>query len=68
MAVFIAGVVGIVIFYLVILGIGIWAARRKKEGEEETILAGRSIGAFLGTFTLTGKYCAYITVLRIILE
>lgn len=55
MAIFIAGVVGIVIFYLIILGLGIWAAKQKKEGEEETILAGRSIGAALGSFTLTGK-------------
>jgi len=57
MAIYVVGVVGIVIFYLIILGLGVWAATRRKEGEEETLLAGRSIGAFLGTFTLTGmKY------------
>ena len=54
--VFIVGVVGIVLFYLVILGLGIWAARRRKEGEEEAMLAGRSIGMVIGTFTMTGKY------------
>ena len=51
----IAGVVAIVVFYLIILGIGLWAARRRKEGEEEAMLAGRSIGMVVGTFTLTGK-------------
>lgn len=55
MAVFIAGVIGIVVFYVIILGVGLWAARRRKEGEEEAMLAGRSIGMFVGTFTMTGK-------------
>lgn len=48
------GVIGIVVFYLIILGLGIWAARRRKEGEEEAMLAGRNIGMFVGTFTMTG--------------
>ena len=53
----IGGLVAIIVFYLIILGIGLWAARRRKEGhaEEETMLAGRSIGYFVGTFTLTGN-------------
>lgn len=51
----IAGVVSIVVFYLLILLVGLWAARRRKEGEEEAMLAGRSIGIFVGTFTMTGK-------------
>ena len=34
---------------------GLWAARRRKEGEEEAMLAGRSIGLFVGTFTMTGN-------------
>lgn len=54
----IAGVVSISIFYLLILGVGIWAGRKKEEGndsEEEVMLAGRSIGLFVGIFTMTGK-------------
>jgi len=53
-SVYIVGVVGIVVFYLIILGLGLWAARRRKEGEEEAMLAGRSIGKIVGTFTMTG--------------
>ena len=51
----VAGVVAIVLFYLFILGVGLWAARRRKDNEEETMLAGRSIGMVVGTFTLTGN-------------
>lgn len=57
----IAGLIGIIVFYILILVVGIWAVRKKKpaeEGGEETdeiILAGRSIGCFVGTFTMTGK-------------
>lgn len=51
----IVGVVAIVVFYLLILVVGLWAARRRKEGEEEAMLAGRSIGIFVGTFTMTGN-------------
>ena len=53
----IVGGMAIVAFYMLILGIGLWAARRRKEGEEEAMLAGRSIGMVVGTFTLTGKIC-----------
>ncbi|XP_078356322.1 high-affinity choline transporter 1-like, partial [Oculina patagonica] len=52
----IVGVVAIVVFYMLILGIGLWAARRRKEGEEEAMLAGRSIGMVVGTFTLTATW------------
>lgn len=54
----VAGVVSITLFYLLILGVGIWAGRKKEEGndsEEEVMLAGRSIGLFVGIFTMTGK-------------
>ena len=50
----IVGLVAIIVFYLLILFVGLWAARRLKEGEEEAMLAGRSIGIFVGTFTMTG--------------
>lgn len=65
MAVNVLGVLGIVIFYIVILVIGIWAARarnRKKQPDDledetkEVILAGRSIGMFVGAFTMTATW------------
>ncbi|KAI9584319.1 high-affinity choline transporter 1 [Glossina fuscipes] len=55
----IAGVVSIVLFYLLILGVGIWAGRKKESGndsEEEVMLAGRSIGLFVGIFTMTATW------------
>ena len=68
MAVNVVGVVGIVIFYILILAIGIWAAFRKKKGSqnrlanddnggetENVILAGRSLGLFVGMMTMTGQ-------------
>lgn len=55
MAVFIAGLIGIIIFYLAILGVGIWASRKAKDNsEEELMLAGRSLGFIVGALTLIG--------------
>lgn len=60
MTVNVVGVVGIVVFYIVILVIGLWAARRRSQStqqgsaSEDVMLAGRSIGLFVGTFTMTG--------------
>lgn len=58
----IAGVFSIVIFYVMILVVGIWAGRKKKTGgegdefeQEEVMLAGRNIGIFVGIFTMTGR-------------
>lgn len=54
----IAGVVSIVLFYVIILAVGVWAGRKKEAGndsEEEVMLAGRNIGLFVGIFTMTGK-------------
>ena len=50
---------GLIIFYLIIVAFGVWAARRRKNREEETMLAGRSIGVIIGTFTMTGYYVLY---------
>lgn len=53
------GVVSIGLFYVLILGVGIWAARKKEAGndsEEEVMLAGRSIGLFVGIFTMTATW------------
>lgn len=55
----IAGVISIILFYIIILGVGIWAGRKKEEGndsEEEVMLAGRNIGLFVGIFTMTGNF------------
>ena len=66
----IPGVVGIVCFYIFILGVGIWAARKSKKpssaarnpqntemtDSEDVMLAGRDIGIFVGVFTMTGKF------------
>ena len=72
MALNVVGLVGIIVFYLLILGIGIWAAWKKnnkksqtslsngedvtekKDETEEVILAGRSLGLFVGAMTMTG--------------
>lgn len=54
-----AGIVSIVLFYVLILAVGIWAARKKEAGndsEEEVMLAGRSIGLFVGIFTMTATW------------
>ena len=63
----VGGVVSVVVFYLVILAAGLWAARRRKEGEEEAILAGRNIGIFVGIFTMTGLNKRYLMVALIAL-
>ncbi|PNF24499.1 High-affinity choline transporter 1 [Cryptotermes secundus] len=55
----IAGIISIVLFYILILAVGLWAARKKQSGddsEEEVMLAGRSIGLFVGIFTMTATW------------
>lgn len=64
MTVNIAGVVSVVLFYILILLVGIWAGKKKTphaEGEEEleseeVMLAGRNIGIFVGIFTMTATW------------
>ncbi|XP_015792948.1 high-affinity choline transporter 1 isoform X1 [Tetranychus urticae] len=61
MAVNIAGVFSVVIFYIIILIVGIWAGRKKKSDNneletEEVMLAGRNIGLFVGIFTMTATW------------
>lgn len=66
MAVDIPGLVSIILFYIIILIIGIWAARKSRVATdlstEDVWLANRSLGAFVGIFTMTGK----ITVLFVV--
>ncbi|VDM04438.1 unnamed protein product [Schistocephalus solidus] len=60
----IPGVIGIIVFYIIILAVGIWAARKSKKtpttagltDSEDVMLAGRDIGLFIGVFTMTGRY------------
>jgi high affinity choline transporter 7 len=60
MTVNIAGIFSVIIFYIIILIVGIWAGRKKKSDGDETeteevMLAGRNIGIFVGIFTMTGQ-------------
>lgn len=61
MTMLIGGVVSIVVFYCLILAVGIWAGRKQKSTEkdpdtEEIMLAGRNIGPIVGIFTMTGMF------------
>ena len=56
-----AGLGGVLAFYLVILGVGLFASWKSKSFSKETtsediMLAGRSIGAVVGVFTMTGRW------------
>ena len=54
----VSGLVSIIIFYLIVLLIGIWAGwkQRKETADQETVmLAGRNIGLFVGVLTMGGK-------------
>lgn len=55
----ISGIIAIILFYILILAVGIWAGRKQKCTEknpdtEEIMLAGRNIGLLVGVFTMTG--------------
>ncbi|XP_071529907.1 high-affinity choline transporter 1-like [Panulirus ornatus] len=55
----IPGLAGIIVFYFLILAIGVYAAwkRRNKGGDsDEVMLAGRSIGPFVGVLTMTATW------------
>lgn len=52
------GLMGIIVFYALILGIGIaaaWKRRNRGNSAEEVMLAGRSIGSVVGVLTMTGS-------------
>lgn len=53
----ILGLLSIVLFYILILGVGMWAGKKgsKEADSEDVMLAGRSIGVLVGIFTMTGK-------------
>ncbi|XP_058496209.1 high affinity choline transporter 1-like [Solea solea] len=64
MALNVPGLVVMAVFYLLILGTGIWASMRSKKAEkncmgngmEITLLAGRNINLLVGIFTLTATW------------
>ena len=60
MAIHIAGLISIIVFYLLILLVGLWAGRKAKQtgadaNSENVMLAGRNIGLLVGVFTMTGN-------------
>jgi high affinity choline transporter 7 len=65
MAIFVWGFVGIVVFYVVMLGVGIWAGTKQRDhSEEEVVLAGRNLGTVVGFLTLIGEsVCCPLTFL-----
>ncbi|XP_068579722.1 high-affinity choline transporter 1-like [Cebidichthys violaceus] len=64
MAVDVPGLVAVVVFYIVILGIGIWASRKSKKVEktcagpksEVAMVGGRNINVLVGVFTMTATW------------
>jgi len=56
------GVVGIAVFYLLIVLVGVWAAwykrnkNRSSDASETIIVGGRDIGLFVGCFTMTATW------------
>ena len=56
MAFNIVGLIAIIFFYVLILAVGLWAARKSQhpDDSEDVMLAGRNIGVIVGVFTMTG--------------
>ena len=63
MAVSIPGLIAMVLFYLLVLGIGVWASIKSKREERKSaadqtdmaVLGNRSIKKVVGIFTMTGE-------------
>lgn len=61
MAVNVPGVIAVTFFYVMVLGMGIFAARKSKKAEdngdrrEAFLLGNRKIDWIVGIFTMTGK-------------
>lgn len=63
MTIHVEGLVAIVLFYVLILFVGIWAAWKNKNSgvgdgldrSENIMVGGRDIGLFVGGFTMTGE-------------
>jgi len=65
----VGGLVSVGLFYLLILGVGIWSGwKQKKKAVNDTeniILAGRDIGLFIGVLTMTGESGVYYSLLSL---
>lgn len=59
MGVYVTGLVGVIVFYVAVLGVGMWAAavkeKKSRHGQDAMMLANRSLGPILGVFTLIGE-------------
>ena len=56
----VSGLISIIVFYLIVLAIGVWAGWRQRrfqreENQETVMLAGRNIGLFVGILTMGGN-------------
>ncbi|CAL7952154.1 unnamed protein product [Xylocopa violacea] len=60
MGVYVIGLAGVIVFYVAVLGVGIWAATVKKKkshhGQDAMMLANRGLGPILGAFTLIATW------------
>ncbi|XP_076162183.1 high-affinity choline transporter 1 isoform X2 [Ptiloglossa arizonensis] len=60
MGVYVLGVVGVIVFYVAVLGVGIWAAvvkeKKSQQGQDAMMLANRGLGPLLGVFTLIATW------------
>lgn len=73
MGIHVEGLVAIVIFYVLILFVGIWAAwKNKASGDKESMdrsenimVGGRDIGLFVGVFTMTGEFGIHVRTRRL---
>lgn len=56
--IYLEGAITIGLFYFLIMGVGIWAAKKKMldTSEVETMNAGRRLGFFVGYMTLVGTW------------
>ncbi|XP_066602901.1 high affinity choline transporter 1-like [Prorops nasuta] len=53
---YVAGLIGVAVFYILILVVGIWAGAAKSKRSNDMFLANRDIGFFLGAFTLIATW------------
>ncbi|XP_012276266.1 high affinity choline transporter 1 [Orussus abietinus] len=60
MAMYVTGVAGVAVFYLLVLGVGAWAAAAKRRNsqrcQDDLILANRGLGLCLGIFTMIATW------------
>jgi len=58
----VTGVIGVIVFYVAVLAVGIWAAAFKRRQvaqghfQADMMLANRRLGPLLGVFTLIGNH------------